>query len=109
MESKQVEIGGEKRPFRMGIRASHMICQKYEIDLSEFDQFMNEVQSKSKIDAIVYLIYAGLYAGYKKDKRELDFDEEDVWVWVEDLLGEKDGLAEIFGEGNENAPKEVAE
>ncbi len=107
MESKQVEIGGETRPFRMGIRASSMICEKYNVDLSEFDKFMDEVQQKSKIDAIVYLVYAGLYAGYKKEKLPIDFDEEDVWVWVEDLMTDG-GLEKVFGEsGNEEAPKEA--
>lgn len=104
MESRSVEVGGEKRPFRMGIRASSMICEKYEIDLSEFDSFIEEVQSKIKIDAIVYLIYCGLYSGYKKEKRDIDFTLDDVWNWSEDAI--EDGtFNKILGGGNEETPE----
>lgn len=82
-QAKEFQIGGAKRLIKFGTNASAIFCEKYSISLSEY-------QSVLKADTIQIghlrdLIWSGLVAGAKYEKKEVDFDAYDVGDWLDDV------------------------
>lgn len=76
----EVEIGGEKRLIKFGTNASAKFCEMHGKDLHEIQIHKGTIRD---------LIYAGLFAGAKKQKKEVTFDEYDVGDWLDEIPQEE--------------------
>lgn len=88
---KKINIGGKQRPFKMGMNASYLICEELKIPIEKLGE---AIGSENMVKNIIVIIWAGLYAGCKYDKIDVDFDRWDVGNWIDDLEQEK--FAEII-------------
>lgn len=86
-----IEIGGEKRPVRFGFAGLY----EYEMQtgrkaLADFAKLSDGIENVS-ITLLVDLIYYGLTCGYRKEKKNVDFDKRDVADWI----GQDQGVLEV--------------
>lgn len=80
MTTTFLEFGGEKRPFRFsyeGLLAYETLTGRSAI--ADFSNFNAEAPT---ITFMVNIAYAGLYAGYRREKIPIYFDVEDVAEWL---------------------------
>jgi len=104
----QIEIGGKKRPFKMGMNASYLICEELKIPLEKLGDALSNANIGKNVTVV---LWAGLYAGCKTDKIPVDFDRWDVGDWVDEFskAGSVNQLMASLSEINENSfPKEKA-
>ena len=93
-----VTLGGQERPLKFGTNATFLFCQKRGIKLSEFSTiFAPDKLAANEIDGseIRDLIWAGLVAGAKSQKLEVDFDEWDVGDWLDEMSDPSTILSKI--------------
>lgn len=82
------EIGGKMRPLKFGTNQTAILCKLRGVTLKELnDLFSVERFQKLEIDntEIRDLIYSGLVAGAKTAKEEVDFDNEIVGDWIDEM------------------------
>ena len=93
-----INIGGEDRPIYFGTNQTRIYCELRKLTLSEAQKEQNEiayykedengnryVESKSDGGDLIDLVYSALYAGARFKKKEVDFTNEDVGFWLDDI------------------------
>ena len=73
-------IGGKKRPFKFGINAARVFCKETGKSIND----LNDI-AETDLDAIVSILYAGLFHGAKAAGKEVDFDSWQVGEWMDDM------------------------
>lgn len=110
MIAKQIEIGGRKRPVFFGFYAFKVFEDETGIKFSKMGESLEDMS----IEVLVAFIYAGLVNGSKKENKEIDFEKEDVFNWLDDYLGSIEDIMTVFtssipsvisGEKKQIAPK----
>ena len=79
-----INLGGKDRPIRFGFAG----LLEYEKRtgrkaLADFAELSSGIQGVS-VTMIVDLLYAGLASGCRKEKVNVDFDDDDVADWITD-------------------------
>lgn len=79
--SKNVSIGGQVRPFSFNLVA----LRKLEgiTGLPAF-QFFESYEQNPTVDNLGKLLFSGFYGGAKASKQQVDFDIDDVLLWLGD-------------------------
>lgn len=100
-----IELGGQQRPVRFGYAGLY----NYEVTtgrnaLADFAKMQDGFQSVSVVH-LVDLVYSGLLSGYKSEKRNVDFEKEDIVEWLDSdtILEVMKAFAASFPEGNAKA------
>ncbi len=84
MVSLDVDIGGEVRPVLFNMNQRICFCRLRGLSSAEMNE---ELSHPHKWDESVNrdLIYSALYAAVKSKKGVVEFNEEDVGEWMEDV------------------------
>lgn len=87
-----INIGGKKRPFKFGTNATALYCNMKDCSIGEFQKQISHEKLKNmdiKGDEVRDLLWAGLVAGCKSEKTEVEFDEYDVGDWIDEMPQEE--------------------
>jgi hypothetical protein len=77
-----IEIGGEKRPLKFGTNQTAKFCEIRAIDLNVYGQLLSE--GMQDMGVIRDLLFTGLWAGAKAEKKNVDFDNFDIGDWMDE-------------------------
>lgn len=77
-----IEIGGQSRPLRFGPNQASKFRDVRGIETDEV-----EAEIKKAADFFVFrdLVYSALWAGARFEKLSVDFDNEEVGFWLEEV------------------------
>ena len=73
-------IGDKKRPFKFGILAASVFCKETGKSINDLNNI-----SDADIDAVINVLFAGLFQGAKMAAKEIDFDFYKVAEWMDDI------------------------
>lgn len=95
----------KERPIKFGVYA----FKKYaELEGKKFDEVLSDLD-KMSTEEFVKLIYCGFIYGAKKEGQDIDFTEEDVWMWLDETPELMNDLAKALNEsmpqGNPATPR----
>lgn len=82
------EIGGKSRPLKFGTNQTAILCKLKGINLKQLNElFSVERFTNLEIDntEIRDLIYSALVSGAKTCKEPVDFDNEEVGDWIDEM------------------------
>jgi hypothetical protein len=82
MVSKEINIGGENRPVYFGLAALAKLEQLTGVRISGMDKMLADLS----IDNLISFVFAGLYGGHKKERKDIDFSIDDVMDWLDDYM-----------------------
>lgn len=112
--TQYIEMGGQNRPIRFGFSGLYQYeRQTGRSALADFAEFQQGIEKVSVI-RLMELVHSGLLAGYKAEKKEIDFTIDDVADWVDDSVLKQvfDAFALSFppdeGNGQQGKPKKTA-
>ncbi len=80
--TKELEIGGELRPFSFGINSREAFCLLRGITQKELAELFGNIEEMSDAE-LRDLIYSCLKSGYRAERKEMDFDNKDVGDWID--------------------------
>lgn len=113
----ELEIGGKKRGLKLGLGYLKHVTASKKISLDEFFKLLSESGSEALL-LVPELIFLSLEYNYKRKKETLDFDQEDVFDWIDDAGGVNSEVYKTFMEsltqslgtdlGKETPQKKVA-
>ncbi len=96
-----LEVGGESRPVRWGFSARwHSEPRTGRNALTDFAQMQNGLAS---VSLMIDLLFAGLCAGTRHEKRAVDFTAEDVADWIGNDVDVLQVAATLFAQSFEKA------
>jgi hypothetical protein len=107
-----IEIGGKKRPLRFGINQCAKFSELRGIELGQVGQVMANLADFFTFRDVVY---SGLWAGARFEKMDVDFDNETIGFWMEEIDLQKltvevskaiQGEASPNGKAQEKKPKQ---
>jgi hypothetical protein len=81
----KVTIGGQERPVYFGIMQAKVYCQTHSLEFDEYQERLQTLGAKSDPFLLANLVYSALIAGCKYSKEGIDFTEDDVVFWVQEL------------------------
>lgn len=110
--TQYIELGGQMRPILFGWGGLYEYEQRTgRKALADFAQLSAGLENVS-VTVIVDLIYSGLIAGHRADKRNVDFDVHDVATWIngQDTVEQvmklfADSFPQSEGNGQKGKPK----
>ena len=79
-----IEIGGKLRKAKFGTNQSAEYCRVRGISMSKMQEELTSLNEDNG-SCIRDLIYSALFAGAKKAKEEIDFDNYDVGDWADEM------------------------
>lgn len=83
----RMELGGESRPFQLGLYQSRAFCEIQGVELGRYREMLNKLNLKTPglEDEIIFRawIYSALKAGAVLEKQPFDFTLDDVSFWVD--------------------------
>lgn len=99
--TEYLDLGGESRPVRFGFSALwHYEQRTGRNALTDFAQMQNGAAS---VTLMIDLLFAGLCAGTRHEKRAVDFTAEDVADWIGNDVDVLQVAATLFAQSFEKA------
>lgn len=80
--TKDLQIGGELRPFSFGINSREAFCLLRGITQKELAALFGNIEEMTDAE-LRDLIFSCLKSGYRCEKKDLDFDNKDVGDWID--------------------------
>jgi hypothetical protein len=96
-----IEIGGVERPVRFGFSALYQYEQR--TGRNALTDFAKMQDGEASVTLLVELLYSGLCAGTRHEKKEVDYTQEDVADWIGTDMGVLEKAAAMFAESFEKA------
>lgn len=101
----EVKVGSKKIAFKFGMGAFALFTELSNIPLSKMGDALNE-NSPTQLSALIKLLYAAAYQGQLSMKRDVEFTENDVANWLDEMdeitfseIMDTMGKARIMGKG----------
>lgn len=93
----EMQIGDDLRPFMVGVWQARFFCEYKGIELSEYQATISQLKGEGGLsDSVLFsdVLYSALAAGAKFRKRPIDFDADEVMLWVD--VADKAEVAKLF-------------
>lgn len=95
MNYTELELGGKKRGAKLGIGFLKAVTEEMKISLEELVQKLQN-PGMDAIFLISQLIYVSLAYNCKRKKEDVDFDQDDVFDWIDDAGGVNSDIYKTF-------------
>ena len=117
MNYLELEIGGEKRGLKLGLGYLKHVTDAKKIKLDELFTLLRDSGAEA-LFLVPELIFLSLEYNYKRKKEAPEFDQDDVFDWIDDAGGVNSDIYKTFMEsltqslgtdmGKETPQKKVA-
>lgn len=88
----KIKAGNKERPIKFGTYAIRELAHKQG---KTFDEMLASID-KLDTEQTISLFYCGFVYGYRWEKEEVDFTEDDLWMWLDEDEGLMKRLMDIF-------------
>lgn len=97
MNYTELDLGGKKRGAKLGIGFLKSVTDAKNITLDELFNMLKDSGSQA-LFFIPELIFLSLAYNCKRKKEELDFDQDDVFDWIDEAGGVNSDIYKTFTE-----------
>ncbi len=80
--TKELEIGGELRPFSFGINSREAFCLMRGLTQKELQALFGNIEEMTDAE-LRDLIFSCLKSGYRCEGKDMDFNNETVGDWID--------------------------
>lgn len=99
--TEYIELGGVQRPVRFGFAALYQYEQR--TGRNALTDFAAMQGGQASVSLMVDLLYAGMCAGTRFEKQQVDYTQEDIAEWIGNDMGVLQKAAEMFAASFEPA------
>ena len=98
-----IKINDIERPIKFGVWAIKEFAKIKGMDLDTVIGTLDKLGTEDTIS----LIYCGFLYGAKVEKIEIDFDEDDVWFWIDEDPDLANKVMNVFSKNAPNPKKDT--
>ena len=79
---KYIQAGGKKRPVHTGSYMLSRFCKANNLTLDQLGNDFENIVASSP-DVAISFLYHAFIDGCRVEKKDVDFDEPEVWDWID--------------------------
>jgi len=89
---KSIKLGGKLRPIHFGWYSFKIFEQETGIPFTKLRAALQE----ANVEILVVFVYSAICGGYNKLSKEVDFEKNDIYNWMDDYSGDINELFELL-------------